>query len=113
MAMQTRKRQELLEKAKENIIRAQQQQREVYNRKHYSPVVYKLGSVVLKKDFSRKKRKGGKLDEKWLGPFTIVGMLGRGLYRLQAVDTTDIIPRVNGVHLKPYLTRSQYIILLT
>ena len=81
MAMQTRKRQEILEKAKENIIRAQQQQKEVYNRKHYSPEVYKLGSVVLKKDFSRKKRKGGKLDEKWLGPFTIVGMLGRGLYR--------------------------------
>ena len=78
------------------------QQKEVYNRKHYSPEVYKLGSVVLKKDFSREKRKGGKLDEKWLGPFTIVGTLWRGLYRLQAVDTTDIIPRVNGVHLRPY-----------
>ena len=45
---------------------------------------------------------GGKLDEKWLGPFTIVGILGPVLYRLQAVDTTDIIPRVNGVLLKPY-----------
>ena len=63
---------------------------------------YKLGSVVLKKDFSKKKRKGGKLDEKWLGPFTIVVILGQGLYHLQAVDATDIIPRVNGVHLKPY-----------
>ena len=102
MAMQTRKKQEILEKAKETIIRAQQQQKEVYNRKHYSPEVYKLGSVVLKKDFSRKKRKGGKMDEKWLGPFTIVGILGKGLYHLQAVDTTDITPCVTGVHLKPY-----------
>lgn len=58
--------------------------------------------MVLKKDFTRKKRKGGKLDTKWLGPFKILGSLGRGLYRLQGVQTGKVIPRVNGVHLKPY-----------
>lgn len=100
--MQTEKMQQILEKAKYNIVKAQQRQKEVYDRKHFYPEVYKLGTVVLKKDFSRKKRKGGKLDEKWLGPFTIIGVLGRGLYRLQAVNSTEIIPRVNGVHLKPY-----------
>ena len=95
MAMQTRKRQEILEKAKGKISSEHSS-----NRKKLCQETqfYKL----LKKDFSKKKRKGGKLDEKWLGPFTIVGILGQGLYHLQAVDATDIIPRVNGVHLKPY-----------
>ena len=46
----------------------------------------------MKNDFLRK---GGKLDTKWLGPFTIVGSLGRGLYRLQKIDSNEIIPRVN------------------
>ncbi len=59
----------------------------------------------MKKDFSRKKRKGGKLDMKWLGPFKIVGSLGRGLYRLQKIDSNEIIPRVNAVHMKPYNVR--------
>ena len=57
---------------------------------------------VLKKDFTRKKRKGGILDNKWLGPHTITGILGRGLFSLQGVHDADIIPRVNGYHLKIY-----------
>ena len=72
MAMQTRKRQEILEKAKENIIiRAQQQQKEVYNSKHYSPEVYKLGSVVLKKDFSRRR---GRV-ESWMKSGSVFSLL--------------------------------------
>ncbi len=51
--------------------------------------------MVLKKD-------EGKLDNKWLGPYTITGILGRGLFRLQGVHDADIIPRVNGYHLKIY-----------
>lgn len=95
-------RQEVLDRAKSNIIKAQQKQKEAYDKKHSCPEVYKLGAVVLKKDFTRKKRKGGKLDAKWLGPFTIVGSLGRGLYRLKKTGTEEVIPRVNGVHLKSY-----------
>ncbi len=51
--------------------------------------------MVLKKD-------EGKLDNKWLGPYTITGILGRGLFRLQGVHDADIIPRVNGYHLNIY-----------
>ena len=57
--------------------------------------------MVLKKDFARRKRKGGKLDVKWVGPYRITGILGRGLYCLEEVaDATKVISRVNGVHLK-------------
>ena len=101
------RKQEVLDQAKSNIIKAQQKQKEAYDKKHSCLEAYKLGAVVLKKDFTRKKRKGGKLDAKWLGPFTIVGSLGRGLYRLQMIGTNKVIPRVNGVHLKPYNVRFQ------
>lgn len=95
-------RQEVLDRAKANIIKAQQKQKETYDRKHSCPEVYQIGSVVLKKDFTRKKRKGGKLDTKWLGPFRILGSLGRGLYRLKDIQTGQVVPHVNGVHMKPY-----------
>ncbi len=95
---------EVLNHAKTNILNAQLKQKEVYNRKHSNPEVYQVGGYVLKKDFLRKKRKGGKLDHKWVGPYIIVANLGRGLYRLQDVnDSTKFISRVNGVHLKKYI----------
>ena len=104
-------RQEVLERAKINIIKAQQKQKEAYDKKHTCPDVYKVGSLVLKKDFTRKKRKGGKLDAKWLGPFRVMSSLGRGLYRLKAVDSEEVIPRVNGVHLKHYNVRGGILLL--
>ena len=45
--------------------------KELYDRKHANPKVYQVGSKVLKKDFARKKRKGGKMDAKFVGPFII------------------------------------------
>ena len=46
-----------LEKAKVNIICAQQKQNEVYDRKHHQPDVYAVGALVLQKCFTRKKRR--------------------------------------------------------
>ena len=68
------------------------------------PPAFHLGAQVLKKDFTRKRRLGGKLDSKWIGPYSIVANLGKDLFWLQKVDdSTQIVARVNGVHLKPYL----------
>eukprot|EP00731_Ephydatia_muelleri_P007349 Em0003g1597a len=76
-----------------------------YDRKHYNPDVFEPGSIVLKKDFRRKKHAGGKQDFTWLGPYRIVKSLGRGLYRIVSVDdSSKIISRVHGVHLKQYHT---------
>ena len=64
-----------------------------------------MGSEVFKKDFAHKKRKGGKMDTKFVGPFMITKKLGKGLYALQLVENPDcVIDRVNGIQLKPYLT---------
>ena len=58
---------------------------------------------VLKKDFLRKKRKGGKLDPRWLGPCIITQKLSKGFYSLQSVaNPSDCVKRVNGAHLKAF-----------
>ena len=45
------------------------------------------------------------MDAKFVGPFIITKNLGKGLYALQLVENPDrVIDRVNGMHLKPYLT---------
>ena len=64
---------------------------------------FEVGAKMLLKDFNRRKRKGGKLDHKWTGPYIITHHLGKGLYSLKAIDKPEVIvSRVNGVHLKPY-----------
>ena len=97
-------RKSTLEQAKKNIVAAQQKQKEIYDKKHCTnKEVYSVDAMVLKKDFTRKKRKGGKLDSKWIGPFKITKSLGKGLYSLESFDDPPVtVGRVNGVHLKPW-----------
>ena len=96
-------RQQLLEAAKANIKKQQEKQKELYDRKHARPNAFVVGQKVLKKDFTRKKRRGGKMDHRYQGPFVITQNLGKGLYRLQGVEDPGIVTtRVSGAHLKPY-----------
>ena len=75
--------------------------------KHCKPGAFDIGAQVLMKDFNRKKRKGGKFDTKWLGPFQVKKNLGKGLYALTGVHSTLRINRVHGIHLKPYFINPQ------
>ncbi len=92
-----------LEKAKINIKKAQEKQKYHYDLKHATSNVYKIGAKVLLKDLLRKKRKGGKLDTKWLGPFVIRKNLGKGLYYIcDDRNMKSCWKRVHGTHLKLY-----------
>ena len=91
----------IIEKAKENIKAAQEKQREDYNRKRANPAVYRVGSKVLVKDILRRKRKGGKMDHRWLGPYLILKNLGKGTYLLQN-EGNKTESKVNGAHIKPF-----------
>ena len=91
---------ERLEVVKANIELAQKKQKEHYDRKHAMPEHYKLGALVLLKDHTRRKRKGGKLDNRWHGPFKIHKILPRGVYALS--DEASKIRRATGAHLKVY-----------
>ena len=97
------RRQELVKVAKTKIKVAQEKQKHYYDIKHSKPCVYDVGAKVLLKDFRRKKRKGGKLDLKWIGPFIIKKSMGKGIYQLSTIDNnTTVVKRVTGAHLKPY-----------
>ena len=71
-----------------------------------SSETFQVGDKMLMKDHKRKKRKGGKMGYKWLGPYSIKQILGNGLYSVKDLCTKQVIQRVNGCHLKPYLSRS-------
>ena len=101
----TERRKELIEEAKLNIKEAQKKQKEAYDRKHARPEGFQVGMKVSKKDFCRKKRANGKLDVKYLGPYKITKVLGKGTYSLElASDSLQQVKKVNGAHLKPYVT---------
>ena len=73
------------ESMKTNIEIAQAKQKEYNDAKFGAASCFGVGSAaaVFMKDFTRKKRHGGKLDYRWLGPYTITKALGKGLYELK------------------------------
>ena len=58
----------MVEKVKANIVAVQARQKEQYDKKHHNADNFTEGALVLNKDIKRKKRAGGKMDYKWLGP---------------------------------------------
>ena len=79
----TSKRKKMEENVKTNIELAQNKQKEYYDQKFGAASCFSVGSAVFMKDFTRKKRQGGKLDYRWVGPYMITKALGKGLYQLK------------------------------
>ena len=79
-------RKELEEDVRKNIAVAQEKQKRYYDLKHGAASCFKVGSVVLKKDFTRKRRRGGKMDYRWEGPFRVTKSCGRGLFQLTEIQ---------------------------
>lgn len=58
---------------------------------------YKVSTKVLK-DFCRKKRKGAKMDTRFVAPYIIMNNVGKGLHVLKLVENpTVVIERVTGI----------------
>lgn len=83
-------KQRLEEDVRTNIEKAQKKQKLYYDKKHGGGAHFTVGTIVLKKDFRRKKRRGGKLDFVWEGPFVISSVLGRGLYKLKEMKGSKV-----------------------
>ena len=64
-------REKLFEATGLNISLAQREQKELYDRKH-NPNELQVGTTVLTENTRQKQRKGGKLDDRWLGPYSIL-----------------------------------------
>ena len=76
---------------KECIHRAQKKQNDYYDRKHALSNSYAIVDLLLKKDFKRKKRAGGKLDAKYVGPYIITEVHWKGSYRLLLMENNSVL----------------------
>ena len=61
-----------------NIAKAQDKQSRDYDLKHGAGSSLNVGSTVLKKNFLRKRKRGGCLEFRWDGPFEYPNRLERG-----------------------------------
>lgn len=85
------KRAEVFENASENIISAQQKQKEQYNSKHKQTRNFTVGDKVLLENTAQKQRKGGKLQPYWLGPYFVGRELGTLLLAMSVRMYTAIL----------------------
>ena len=88
------------------FVAAQVKQKAQYDRKHAKAELFQKGQLVLRKDYRRKK-KGRKLDARFLGPYVIQRELQRGTYELRTEDGKSTV-RATGAHLKPYNKPATY-----
>ena len=67
--------------------------------------VFAVGDLVLRWD-ARKDEKGkhGKFDNLWIGPFTVIKILGNNTFILQNLNGEEIASPVNGRFLKYFHT---------
>ena len=97
-------RESAFQKAKENIKKAQQSQKETYNRKHVQSEM-SVGTKVWLENTPQRERKGGKMDPVWLGPYVINRSVGKGLYGLKNSNGEVLKKKANIARLKPFISR--------
>ena len=71
---------------------------------HYQFVSFQtlpIGTKVLKKNCREAERKGGKMNERWIGPYTVESVTGKGLYILNK-DGRTFKTAVNPGNVKIY-----------
>ena len=98
------KRRRMERDIKENIKKAQEKQKKYYDTKHGAASCFNVGSVVLKKDFRRTKRKGGRMDYPWQGPYRIIASLGKGLFKLKELNGDKVCCNMHLVYIIIYLS---------
>ena len=94
-------RDQLKAQAMQNIDKAQEWQKKLYNAKH-QPLRFKEGDTVLLRNLRNEARKGGKLERAWSSSYTISKVLPNGLYRLLNEDGTELKTSFNSSRLKVY-----------
>ena len=94
-------REKLYEATGLNISLAQREQKELYDSKH-NPNELQVGTTVLKENTRQKQRKGGKMDDRWLGPYSINRCIGKGVYELKNMKGAVLKTKVNVNRLKVY-----------
>lgn len=91
-------------KVQENIERAQARQKEYYDAKHMSQTnEMRVGQLVLMKNNKNNHRMGGKLEDKWIGPYEITKCLDKGRVKLKNLKSGNTLKNTyHTINLKIY-----------
>ena len=73
----------------------------VYDRKHQSTIL-SVNTMVLMVNSCQKQRKGGKMDNRYTGPYIINRHVGKGVYELRNAHDIILKKKVNINRLKMY-----------
>ena len=87
--------------AQENITKEQGKQKKRYDLKHSAPT-FSVGDRVLRYNRRRQTRKGDKLEKRFLGPYIIAEIMGKGVYRLTTMGGSPVKVMANSRDLKLY-----------
>ena len=105
------KMQQALDSARAAIREAQQTHKR-YADQHRRPTAIKAGDKVkLETRFVLKSRVGGpkaKLNAQWIGPFTVLEMVGKNAARLELPAQWRMHPVVNVSRLEPYVESERF-----
>ncbi len=92
---------EIYSKASANISESQTKQKDYYDSRHEMQT-FSVGEKVLVENTRQKQRKGGKLADKWLGPYRINREISKGVYGLENIDGKLMKQSCNTSRLKRY-----------
>nr|CAG8612716.1 8966_t:CDS:1 [Entrophospora candida] len=95
--------------AKENINKAQEDQKARYDKK-VKPKQYQIGEQVLLRESAHENVHGDKFREKWSGPYLIHQVWKSGSYKLREIESQRILRTpINGDRLKKYWARPAWV----
>ncbi|CAG0882967.1 unnamed protein product [Darwinula stevensoni] len=83
----------------QNLERAQEKQKDAYDLKRSGPA-YNVGDKVLKRNARKDTRMGGKLEERFVGPYFIREVLAKDAFLLRDDNGKDLTQKVNGSNLR-------------
>jgi len=89
-----------------NIEKAQEKQKRDYHKRHTRKKQFSVGEHVLLWNLRRSDRKGGRMNDPWLGPFTVTKVFRNGTYELANSKQECLKKKQHGVNLKHFNDRN-------
>ena len=92
------------EAMKNTADRHKRRMKEIFDKK-VKKEMFVVGDLVLRWDaWKEEKGKHGKFDNLWIGPFSVIKILGNNTFVLQNLNGEEIAGLVNGRFLKHFYT---------
>ena len=84
------------EKMAMNIAKARSRQKKNYNKRHTAKSnEIAQGSLVLLKNNKNNNRMGGKLESKYIGPYEVLSLQGKGRAKLKNLSTGKELKKIH------------------